>query len=139
MGLKPTMTRRQLKRRAKNLPAAGEPKWSVGEHVGEFTIVFYMGHSDVNKRNNRIMSKPQHWYRVKCKCGTNERRSQQELTDTRRALKCVQCREEEYYENQLKSKRDRASTDRVRGESGSPVKWENCDSTCDCWTWTKRT
>lgn len=70
----------------------GKPKFTNGEVIGDFTIIRYMGHSDVNKRNNRIMSKPQHWYRCRCLCGTEESRSQQELADKRRQQKCYVCR-----------------------------------------------
>ena len=70
----------------------GKPKFSDGDRIGQFTILHYMGHSDVNKRDNHIMSKPQHWYRCICSCGTQESRSQQELIDTRRQQKCSVCR-----------------------------------------------
>jgi hypothetical protein len=71
----------------------GSPKFTVGDVIGNFTIVMYMGHSDVNKRNNHIMSKPQHWYRCECSCGRVENRSQQELIDIRRNQCCYHCRE----------------------------------------------
>lgn len=71
----------------------GEPKFEVGEVIGDFTVIHYMGHSDVNKRNNHIMAKPQHWYRCRCSCGTEESRSQQELNDQRRNQCCFKCRE----------------------------------------------
>lgn len=70
----------------------GLPKYENETVIGSFTIIRYMGHSDVNKRNNHIMAKPQHWYRCKCKCGQEESRSQQELTDKRRKQKCFACR-----------------------------------------------
>lgn len=70
----------------------GDPKFSVGDVVGDFRIMEYMGHSDINKRNNRIMAKPQHWYHCQCTCGTQEHRSQQELGDERRSQCCYKCR-----------------------------------------------
>ena len=70
----------------------GKPKFVKGSIIGNFMILRYMGHSDVNKRNNHIMAKPQHWYRCRCSCGTEESRSQQELIDTRRQQKCSDCR-----------------------------------------------
>lgn len=73
----------------------GKPKYVVGSVIGSFTVIRYMGHSTVNKRNNRIMTKPQHWYRCICTCGGEESRSQQELTDTRRQQKCFVCRAKE--------------------------------------------
>jgi len=72
--------------------SAGQPKFDDGDQIGDFKVVFYQGHSDVNKRNSRIMDKPQHWYRCICKCGTYESRSQQELVDKRREQKCRKCR-----------------------------------------------
>lgn len=78
--------------RRKPLQVIGEPKFSVGDRVGDFEVIHYMGHSDVNKRNNHIMAKPQHWYRCLCSCGTEESRSQQELVDTRRSQCCFNCR-----------------------------------------------
>jgi len=70
-------------------------KFVLHDVIGSFTVIRYMGHSTVNKRNNRIMAKPQHWYRCICVCGKEESRSQQELTDTRRQQKCFACRAKE--------------------------------------------
>jgi len=88
--MRPRMKRRSFRRLSAN--PIGEPKYDVGDTIGHFTILRYMGHSDVNKRNNRIMAKPQHWYRCKCSCGTEESRSQQELIDVRRQQMCFDCR-----------------------------------------------
>lgn len=86
-------SRRRI-RKSKYAPAPiGEPKFGKGEQIGDFTVLHYLGHSDVNKRNNHIMSKPQHWYRCLCTCGTQESRSQQELNDVRRNQCCYECRE----------------------------------------------
>jgi len=74
------------------LAPIGEPKFGKGEHIGDFTILHYLGHSTVNKRNNHIMAKAQHWYRCLCTCGTQESRSQQELNDIRRNQCCFECR-----------------------------------------------
>lgn len=86
-------SRKGLKSKYSPIPL-GEPKYGKGEHIGDFTILYYLGHSDVNKRNNRIMAKPQHWYRCLCTCGTMENRSQQELNDVRRNQCCFECREQ---------------------------------------------
>jgi len=78
--------------RLRSINTIGEPKFSVGDRIGGFQIIHYMGHSDINKRNTHIMAKPQHWYRCRCTCGVEESRSQQELIDTRRQQKCYVCR-----------------------------------------------
>jgi predicted SprT family Zn-dependent metalloprotease len=70
----------------------GKPKYKSRDIIGRFQIIRYMGHSTVNKRNNRIMAKSQHWYRCVCACGTEESRSQQELNDKRRQQMCFTCR-----------------------------------------------
>lgn len=85
------MKRRSFSRRPLRTKV-GLPKYKDGDAIGCFTIIRYMGHSAINKRNNRIMSKEQHWYRCECNCGQEESRSQQELTDTRRQQKCFTCR-----------------------------------------------
>lgn len=85
-------SRRKLKSKYPVAPV-GEPKFGKGEHIGDFTVLYYLGHSDVNKRNNHIMAKPQHWYRCLCTCGNTENRSQQELNDTRRSQCCYECRD----------------------------------------------
>lgn len=82
---------RSLRRRA-GIIAVGIPKFGVGEIIGDFVVKFYDGHSYINKRNNRKMSKPQHWYYCKCTCGKTEHRSQQELIDKRRQQCCEACR-----------------------------------------------
>jgi len=87
--------RRSFKRRSFRGDEIGTPKYKDDDIIGSFTILRWMGHSLINKRNNRIMAKPQHWYRCKCKCGQEESRSQQELTDTRRQQKCFVCRTKE--------------------------------------------
>lgn len=86
-------TRRAFKRRGYRPNPVGAAAYIVGETVGRFTIKHYMGHSTVNKRNNHIMAKAQHWYRCMCTCGTPESRSQQELTDKRRQQCCYNCRD----------------------------------------------
>lgn len=73
-------------------PDKGLPKFSKGDKIGDFTITYYRGHTTVNQRNNRIMSKAHHWYSCECTCGNMEPRSQQELTDSRRQQKCFECR-----------------------------------------------
>jgi len=78
--------------RSKYRDEIGKPKFAVGTHIGKWTIMEYLGHSDVNKRDASIMSKPQHWYNCLCTCGKKERRSQQELNDTRRQQACLTCR-----------------------------------------------
>ena len=93
MALKPK--RRKFGRRPFRGTNLGAPKYDDGDVIGDFVIIRYMGHSVVNKRNNRLMSKPQHWYRCKCECGQEESRSQQELTDVRRQQKCFTCRAKE--------------------------------------------
>jgi predicted SprT family Zn-dependent metalloprotease len=70
----------------------GAPKYVKGDEIGDFSIIMYQGHSYVNKRNAHLMSKAQHWYQCKCKCGNIESRSQQELIDTRRQQRCKTCR-----------------------------------------------
>ncbi len=97
MSLKPK--RRRFGRRTFGTQI-GEPKYEQGNTIGNFSIMRYMGHSVVNKRNNRIMSKPQHWYRCICACGQQESRSQQELTDTRRKQECFTCRAKEATSNE---------------------------------------
>ena len=94
---------RYKRRSFRNLSQIGRPKYDAGQTIGHFTITRYQGHSDVNKRNNRIMAKPQHWYRCKCDCGEYESRSQQELTDTRRSQCCESCRKPEEKRNALTS------------------------------------
>lgn len=81
--------------RSKYRDPIGQPKYAVGDQVGHWTIIRYMGHSDVNKRNTKIMAKPQHWYRCRCSCDTQESRSQQELNDKRRYQACSECREQQ--------------------------------------------
>jgi len=87
--------RRRFTRRPLRDKAVGLPKHIIDDVIGSFKVTRYMGHSIVNKRNNRIMAKPQHWYRCVCTCGEEESRSQQELTDTRRQQKCFTCRAKE--------------------------------------------
>ena len=70
----------------------GMPKYVKGNEIGDFSIIMYQGHSYVNKRNANLMSKAQHWYQCKCKCGNIESRSQQELIDKRRQQCCADCR-----------------------------------------------
>lgn len=93
MSLKPKRSR--FGRRTYKGSNLGAPKYEDGDTVGLFHIIRYMGHSLVNKRNNRIMSKPQHWYRCRCACGQEESRSQQELVDQRRKQECFTCRSKE--------------------------------------------
>jgi hypothetical protein len=103
--------RRRIDRRAMRPEPVG-PLYLAGDIIGFFEIVHYMGHSDVNKRNNRIMSKPQHWYHCVCDCGLNERRSQQELTDQRRQQCCAACRKKgrgQVNEDQSQPERDISS------------------------------
>ena len=89
-------TRRKFQRRGfRPSSTVGAPSYEVGDTIGFFKIIHYMGHSTVNKRNNRIMAKAQHWYRCMCSCGTPESRSQQELTDQRRQQCCYICREKD--------------------------------------------
>lgn len=78
---------------AGRISEVGSPKFVVGDAVGNFTIVVYMGHSAINKRNSRQMSKPQHWYRCRCTCGNVESHSQQELVDPRRSNMCAECKD----------------------------------------------
>jgi hypothetical protein len=88
-------TKSRWKRRYGRRPngtEVGVPKYDTGDKVGKFTVLHYLGHSAVNKRNHKIMSKAQHWYRCKCECGQQESRSQQELSDTRRQRVCFVCR-----------------------------------------------
>jgi hypothetical protein len=87
----PKRPRRTLKGKVK--PGIGMPKYIKGDEIGDFSIIMYLGHSYVNKRNINLMSKAQHWYQCKCKCGSIESRSQQELIDTRRQQKCKNCRD----------------------------------------------
>ena len=70
----------------------GVPKYVKGDEIGDFSIIMYQGHSFVNKRNAHTMSKAQHWYQCRCRCGNIESRSQQELIDTRRNQACADCR-----------------------------------------------
>jgi hypothetical protein len=72
----------------------GAPKFEVGNEIGDFIVIFYQGHSFVNKRTAKEMSKAQHWYRCQCKCGNIESRSQQELIDPRRQQCCADCRKQ---------------------------------------------
>lgn len=76
-----------------SLTKEGGPKYKVGDEIGDFIVIFYHGHSYINKRNLNKMAKAQHWYRCKCKCGLQESRSQQELIDPRRQQKCFACRD----------------------------------------------
>lgn len=95
MDYKPIMRgRRRSFRRQKTASDFGIPKYGVDDQVGDFTIIRYEGHSEINKRNAHKMSKAQHWYRCRCSCGTEEYRSQQELVDPRRQKKCFNCRDE---------------------------------------------
>jgi hypothetical protein len=87
-------SRRRIKRSRYAPAPIGEPKFGKGQQIGDFTVIYYLGHSDVNKRNNHIMAKPQHWYRCVCTCGNEENRSQQELNDERRNQCCYACRDE---------------------------------------------
>jgi hypothetical protein len=87
----PKRPRRTLRGKVKT--EIGAPKYVKGDEIGDFSIIFYQGHSYVNKRNTHLMSKAQHWYQCKCKCGNIESRSQQELIDTRRQQKCKECRD----------------------------------------------
>lgn len=100
MSYKPIMRGKRRSFR-KTRSTFGYPKYSNGSIVGEFEIIRYEGHSDVNKRNASKMSKAQHWYRCLCSCGTEEYRSQQELIDPRRQKCCYKCRDEAHvYEAQ---------------------------------------
>jgi len=89
-------SRKKLRSRfhKKTAQALGDPKFAEGSVIGDFNVLRHMGHSDVNKRNNHIMAKPQHWYRCLCSCGTEESRTQQELIDVRRNQCCFKCREQ---------------------------------------------
>lgn len=91
---KPIMRGRRRAFRKGKLNNFGIPKYAVDDQVGDFTIIRYEGHSEINKRNAHQMSKAQHWYRCRCSCGTEEYRSQQELVDPRRQQKCFNCRDE---------------------------------------------
>lgn len=92
MSLRPN-GRRSFRRHRRS--THGLPKFANGDQVGDFTILRYEGHSDVNKRNAKKMSKAQHWYYCHCDCGSEEYRSQQELVDPRRQKCCSNCRAEE--------------------------------------------
>ena len=85
------VARRAFKRRS--LIKIGGPKYVKDDIIGDFTIIFYQGHSYINKRTIKPMSKAQHWYQCRCSCGNIESRSQQELIDTRRQQKCKTCRD----------------------------------------------
>lgn len=74
-------------------PKIGLPKFKENDVVGDFIIARYEGHSEVNKRTAKYMSKAQHWYYCSCVCGKSEYRSQQELVDPRRQQKCATCRD----------------------------------------------
>jgi len=80
--------RRTFRRSPNNI---GKPKYEVGDKIGFFEIIRYDGHSEVNKRNARKMSKAQHWYRCRCACKNEVHRSQQELVDPRRQQQCNRC------------------------------------------------
>ena len=86
------MSKFSKRRSFTRLTQIGKPKFKQNDIVGDFTIVRYSGHSAVNRRSNTWMSKAHHWYYCLCTCGTNEYRSQQELTDKRRQQKCFNCR-----------------------------------------------
>lgn len=108
------------------LPKQGEPKFKVGDRVGNFVINYYHGHTAVNQRTNRVMSKEHHWYGCTCDCGSTTKRSQQELTDERRTQQCHRCQvreakakqtipvtKEEVSEDNPERDRDPRSTDPI--------------------------
>ena len=82
------MTRFGFKSRKKH----GQPKFRPGDIVRNFTVKRYAGHSYINKRTHKEMSKAQHWYRCECTCGAYEYRSQQELIDKNGVNDCSNCR-----------------------------------------------
>lgn len=69
-----------------------EPRFQKLQQVGAFLVADYWAHTDINPRNGRIMADGQHWYKVRCRCGNIELRSQQELRDIRRVRACADCR-----------------------------------------------
>lgn len=96
---KPIMRGRRRSFKTLRLSDVGEPKYKVGDIIGSFEVIRYEGHSEINKRNARHMSKAQHWYRCQCFCGNEEYRSQQELVDKRRKQCCAVCRNYDEVEN----------------------------------------
>ena len=69
----------------------GEPKFNLDDRIGKWVVIQYSGHTAVNQRTIEVMSKEQHWYKVKCNCGNITYRSQQELIDPRRQQSCAEC------------------------------------------------
>jgi len=92
MNASPRKPRRRRFSRRMPTTAMGTPKFKRGDIIEHFTIIFYHGHSFINKRTAQQMAKAQHWYRCRCDCGAEENRSQQELIDPRREKKCYICR-----------------------------------------------
>lgn len=85
--------KKRVNRFSRTKSTHGLPKYKPGDVVGSFTIESYLGHSAVNKRTAKFMTKAQHWYTCLCDCRTKERRSQQELIDVRRQQMCFKCRD----------------------------------------------
>lgn len=69
-----------------------EPRFEKLQHVGDFLVADYFAFTNINPRNGRIMADWQHWYEVRCRCGSYEYRNQQELRDARRVRSCGTCR-----------------------------------------------
>jgi len=69
-----------------------KPRFEILDRVDRFLVGSYLGHTDINPRNARVMAKPQHWYECRCRCGATAIRSQQELIDIRRVNACADCR-----------------------------------------------
>jgi hypothetical protein len=72
-----------------------KPRFQPFQKVGQFMVIKYVDHTNINPRNGRVMVDDQHWYRVRCSCGAFEFRSQQELRDIRRRQMCAECRKTE--------------------------------------------
>jgi len=69
-----------------------DPIFSIGEPVGELTVVKHLAHSNVcpeGPHAGKHYSKRQWWYRLTCGCGNTVVANQDAVRDTRR--RCDDC------------------------------------------------
>lgn len=63
-----------------------KPRYSVGDIVGSLTIVEYLGF-----KFHRRETVKEHLYRVRCKCGNEDKKTQNYLTRVTSKLMCKEC------------------------------------------------
>lgn len=63
------------------------PKYTKGAQIGKLTVIRYIGFS-VDRPNGKRLQTPQHWYEVRCECGTVETVNQGQI---RKREYCINC------------------------------------------------